>query len=519
MSEQPRTRQELYDLIKETSKKEFIYNEMVRLGFWDENKKEEKVSKELIKEQAELQKQMNEVLAKERTLQNPEQIVKDFRAQRMRESKEKQAANHKRRIEEREKRAADWKLKKEKEIVYLGEEISDALNDNELDKAKLKKHKLPVFKDAAELAKAMNVEMGQLRFLAYNRKVSTVSHYKRFYMQKKSGGKRLISAPMPLLKIAQYWVLENILDKVKVHSAAHGFLKEHSIVSNAQPHVGQDVVVNFDFKDFFPTLTFNRVRGVFRSLGYSGQVATIFAALCTEPEVDEVIMDGRKYYIHSGERHLPQGAPTSPALTNIICYKLDKRIEGMAKSLGFAYTRYADDMSFSASGDSKENLQKLIWGVRAISEAEGFTLHPDKLRIMRKGARQEVTGIVVNEKVSINRHELRKFRALLFQIEKDGPEGKQWGKSPNLAEAVWGYANFVYMVKPEQGKKLLEKVKALFGKQTSSGKLNRDKVQKTKLSDYERAVEVKEEPKGKNPLGNFSTKANSSDNEEEWKVF
>lgn len=517
MSEQPKTRQELYDLIKETSKKEYILSEMKRLGFWDEEKGPEVVPPELKKKQKKLQKEMTELLQKESDLKNPEKIIKDFREQRMKESKEKQAANLKKRVEDREKKLAAWQEKKKTEIVYLGEDVSHQLNETESDKKKLKKFGLPAFKDAAALAKAMNIEMGHLRFLAYNRKVSTISHYKRFYMQKKSGGKRLISAPMPLLKQAQYWVLETILDKVNVHSAAHGFLKEHSIVSNAQPHVGQEVVVNFDFKDFFPTLTFNRVRGTFRNLGYSGQVATILASLCTEPEVDEVNMDNKVYYIHSGERHLPQGAPTSPMLTNIICYKLDKRIEGMAKNLGFAYTRYADDMSFSTSGDSKENLQKLIYSVRAISEAEGFKLHPDKLRIMRKGQRQEVTGIVVNEKVSINRNELRKFRALLFQIEKDGPEGKKWGSSPNLPEAVWGYANFVYMVKPEQGKKLLDKVKQLFGKQTSSGKLIRDKVKKTQLSEYKKVV-VDENANRKDPIWHFDpTQEDSAD--DGWKVF
>jgi len=518
MSEQPKTRQELYDLIKLTSKKEYILSEMKRLGFWDEDKGVEVVPPELKKEQKTLQKEMDKLLKAERNLTNPEQIIKDYRAKRMKESREKQAENLKKRIAANEKKKADWQEKKKKEITYLGEDVSHQLNDAESDKKKLKKYNLPIFKDAADLAKAMKIEMGHLRFLSYNRKVSTVSHYKRFYMQKKSGGQRLISAPMPLLKQSQYWILENILDKIPVHDAANGFLKERSIVSNAKPHIGQDVVVNFDFKDFFPTLTFNRVRGAFRSLGYSGQVATILACLCTEPEVDEVKMENKIFYIHSGERHLPQGAPTSPMLTNIICYKLDKRNEGMAQNLGFAYTRYADDMSFSASGESKENLQKLIYSVRAISKAEGFNLHPDKLRIMRKGSRQEVTGIVVNNKAGINRNHLRKFRALLHQIEKDGPKGKQWGSSPNLAEAVWGYANFVYMVKPEQGKKLLDKVKKLFGKQSSSGKLDRNKTQKTQLSEYRKVVASDNNAASKDPLIHFDTTQEISV-EDAWRIF
>ena len=128
--------------------------------------------------------------------------------------------------------------------------------------------------------------------------------------------------------------------------------KSIPLFSNAKPHVGQDVVVNLDFKDFFPTLTFKRVKGAFRNLGYSEHNAIILAALCTEPDQDQVKMDGVTYFVDKGERLLPQGAPTSPILTNIICFKMDKRLEGLAKRYGFTYSRYADDLTFSASGES-----------------------------------------------------------------------------------------------------------------------------------------------------------------------
>jgi len=148
-------------------------------------------------------------------------------------------------------------------------------------------------------------------------------------------------------------------------------------------------------------------------------------------------------------------------LTNILCYKLDKRLSGLAKKNGFNYSRYADDLSFSAKGAATENLTKLLWAVRKVSTSEGFVLHPEKLRIMRKGARQEVTGLVVNEQLGISRKHLRKFRALLHQIKQTGWEGKKWGTSPNIVYAVYGYANFVKMVKPEQGEKLMAEVQAL----------------------------------------------------------
>src|SRR5262249_14930317 len=156
------------------------------------------------------------------------------------------------------------------------------------DDARLGAAGLPLVHRAEELAGAMGITVGELRFLSYSRRVSAVSHYKRFQVPKKGGGLRQISAPMPRLKRAQEWVLRNILDRVPVHDAAHGFRRGRSIVSNAAPHAGADVVVNLDLKDFFPTITYRRVRGVFRKLGYSEQVATILALLCSEPEVDAV---------------------------------------------------------------------------------------------------------------------------------------------------------------------------------------------------------------------------------------
>jgi len=461
MEEQPKTRQELYELIRKTSRDEFVLEEMKRLGFWKTSIEKPSISEELIKRKGELHRQLSDIRDSERAIREPEQLLKEYRQKRMKDSRERQKANRIKREAARIEKAKAWKERKSKEIFYLGEEISGGLNDTESNTDRLQKFNLPDFQNADSLAKAMKIKINELQFLAYNRKVSRVSHYHRFYMKKKSGGKRLISAPMPRLKEAQYWILENILNNVPVHESAHGFQAGHSIVSNAQPHVGQDLVINHDFKDFFPTLNFARVKGLFKSLGYSQHISTIFASICTEPDQDQVKLDGINYFVAKGDRYLPQGAPTSPMLTNILCYKLDKRMAGLATKNGFAYTRYADDLSFSASGDSVENLTKLLFGVKGITKSEGFNLHPDKLRIMRKGSRQEVTGIVVNDQLGIKRKDLRKFRALLHQIKLNGWKGKTWGKTSNTPAAVWGYANFVAMVKPELGKKMLSEVKIL----------------------------------------------------------
>jgi retron-type reverse transcriptase len=300
--------------------------------------------------------------------------------------------------------------------------------------------------------------VGQLRFLAFDRKTSRISHYIRFKIPKKTGGERLISAPMPRLKKSQHWILVNILEKIALHDCAHGFRPSHSIVTNAQPHVGSEVIINFDLKDFFPSISYKRVKGLFQSFGYSEAAATIFGLLCTEPEIEELELDGQTYFAAVTERHLPQGSPASPAITNLLCRRLDKRLDRMAEEMGFVYTRYADDLTFSASGDSLQNICNVLRRAESIVLHEGFTINEQKTRILRKNRQQEVTGIVVNEQLSISKKELKRFRATLFQIEKDGPEGKRWGNSEDVIASIQGFANFVAMVNPEKGAEFLEQV-------------------------------------------------------------
>ncbi|MEM7038856.1 MAG: reverse transcriptase family protein [Bacteroidota bacterium] len=407
----------------------------------------------------------------------------------MAESRKRQKENKERRLREAKERAERWQQQKKTEIVYLGEEVSGGLSDKTSDPEKLNAYNLPDFADAAALARAMQISVGKLRFLAFNRRVNKISHYKRFYMRKKSGGKRLISAPMPQLKAAQHWLLENVLYKVPVHTAVHGFVPGRSIVSNARPHVGADVVVNIDLKDFFPTVKYKRAKGAFAALGYSQHIATIFALLCTEPEVDVVELDGQPWYVAKGDRVLPQGAPTSPALTNIICKRLDARLSGLARKFGFAYTRYADDMTLSASGDAAGQVSKILGMVRRVLYEEGFHLHPDKLRVMRNGQRKEVTGIVVNDKLAVPRKRYRKFKALLFQVEMDGPEGKSWEGAENFWEAIRGYAAFVKMVEPVRGTALLEHVERLQEKHAPRPKKKRKPQAETSSNDIDVAID------------------------------
>jgi RNA-directed DNA polymerase len=458
------TRQELYDRIHATSKTEVILEEMIRLGFWPRDAQSPEDPAEEIRRRGDLERMLRSLLTEQVRLQNPEAIKKAYRQQRLEESRRRRQENKERRLRERRERAEAWQQRKQREILYLGEGVSAGLNPQQGDEVRLVAAGLPVLHNAEQLAAAMGITIGELRFLSYARRVATVNHYQRFQIPKKSGGLRQISAPMPRLKRAQEWVLHNILEKVPVHDAAHGFRRGRSIVSNAAPHVGADVVVNIDLRDFFPTVTYRRIRGVFRKLGYSEQIATLFALLCSEPDVNTVVLDGVTYYVARGERFLPQGAPTSPAITNVLCRRLDARLRFVAEKLAFRYSRYADDLTFSAFGDAAADAGRLLRRVRYVVEQEDFHIHPDKTRILRKGRRQEVTGLVVNQRVNVSRTLLRRFRATLFQIEKDGPNGKHWGSSPNVLTAILGFADFVAMVDSAKGRQLQERVHAILQK-------------------------------------------------------
>lgn len=472
MSTNQLTRQQIYDRIRQSSREEFILEEMQRLGFWPKNDNAPTLPEQLIKKEGELQRELSTLLQEKRKFEDKEAMLAQMRKRRMEEAKKKREQTKQKRETERVQKAERWKESKEKEIIYLGEDVSAGLNANESDASALEVKGLPTFAEETELAQAMGITIPQLRSFCYHRSVATTTHYKRFGIRKKSGGIRIISAPMPRLKAAQYWVLYNVLNKLNHHEAAHGFARERSILTNAKEHLNKEVVVNIDLKDFFPSIHFKRVKGLFHKLGYSEKIATIFSLLCTEPEVEEVELDGKTYFVAKGKRALPQGAPTSPAITNLLCYKLDCRLRGVAKAMGFSYTRYADDMTFSGDGEATKKVQQLLWRLHRIIREEGFTVHPKKIHVMRKGTRQEVTGIVVNQQPGINRETLHRFRAVLNKIEMEGIEGIRW-KGGNLVAEITGYAEFVSIVKPAQGKRFKEQIRRILQQPTIIGQLQK----------------------------------------------
>lgn len=466
------TRQQIYERIRETSKDEYIFAEMVRLGFWDASREKPDLTAEFIAQRAALQKKLAELGRQQRLYNDPQKALRELHKTRKKAALEKREQTRIANNQARYERALQWHQKQASQITWLGDGYSFGLAETAYDQSRLAQQNLPELSDSQSLATAMGITVNELRFLCFQKEVSRINHYRRFSLAKKSGGERLISAPMPRLKRAQYWILDNILNRVALHDAAHGFVAGRSILSNAQAHVNQAIVINLDMENFFPTVSYRRVKGLFRQLGYAEQLATELALLSTEPEVQQAMLDGESWFVQQGERYLPQGAPTSPAISNIVCRRLDSRLQGMAKKLGFIYTRYADDMTFS-SADKSANVQQLLWRCKQIVQDEGFRIHPDKTRVMRKPQKQEVTGIVVNEKPSLDRRTLKRFRALLFQIAKDGTQGKHWGQGELMA-SLEGYANFVSMVAPEKGIPLQKQVadlKRQYGYATRPGRI------------------------------------------------
>lgn len=368
----------------------------------------------------------------------------------------------------RELMAAAWAVYRQHHLVHVGVGIwyHDTADIDRWDIADLDgrraQNELPELKDVHALAAKLGLTIPRLRWLIYHREVDTGTHYHRWTVAKRSGkGRRLISAPKPDLKRAQAWVARNISEHLPVHGAAHGFLAGRSTLSNAAAHAGARVIVKFDIRDFYPTVTYRRVKGLFRKAGYGEQVATVLALLCTECPRDEIEIGGRPHYVATGPRSLPQGAPTSPSITNTLCVRLDARMTGLARKLGFRYTRYADDLTFSFHGEGKVPLARLRRAVIDLVSAEGFVVHPDKTRVMRSGGRQRVTGLIVNAapegapSARVPRKLIRELRAAIHNREQGKP-----GRGESL-EQLRGWAAYIQMCDAPKGRAFMARIHAL----------------------------------------------------------
>ena len=418
--------------IKAEGKEAFELAEMRRLGFWpppeglqEQAEIAEREVARLDRELAPLRVELSEVEAAIAKTGDVQTALDEIRARRIARVKAQREERRQRHKIEAAARAELWKNKRANEPQFLGHGVSQGLNFEGGDDAQRARLGLPVLVTPGDVAAAIGIGAPELTWLCYHRGASSVDHYHRFQIPKKRGGTRNVSSPKTKLRRAQSWLLENVLAPLPIHDAATAFVAGANVVENANRHMGRAIVVRIDLKDFFPSIGFRRVKRQFENFGYNEGIATMLALISTESPRVELTLDETKRYVAVGERVLPQGACTSPALTNLLCRRLDARLSGIAKTLGFVYSRYADDLVFS-SADSNADVNKLIGLTRRVVADEKFVVNDEKTVVMRPHARQVVTGLVVNAQDAtsprVSRADLRRFRAFLHRYEQLGAD-------------------------------------------------------------------------------------------------
>jgi RNA-directed DNA polymerase len=274
--------------------------------------------------------------------------------------------------------------------------------------------------DVDELARRLGTTTDDLR--------SARARYARYSIPKRAGGQREILAPDAPTKALQRRILHRLLARIPIHGACHGFERGRSIVSNAGPHAGRAVVLRLDVRDFFAATATRRVRRLYRVIGWDREAARILTRLTTF------------------EGGLPQGAPTSPRLANLVNVRLDARLAGLAGARDATYTRYADDLTFSFAEDRPAGIHDVIRATKRFLRQDGYTLHEGrKLRIRRRHERQLVTGLVVNARPALPRARRRWLRAVEHHLRVGRP-------ATLTADQLTGWRAFEIMVEARVGR-------------------------------------------------------------------
>lgn len=252
-------------------------------------------------------------------------------------------------------------------------------------------------------------------------------YYHRIEMEKKSGGTRLIESPTKELKAIQRWILRHILDKLTPSIYAKGFIKGKNLLDNVKPHQGHQYILNLDLEEFFNNVKSSHVYTLFKNIGYNNEVAFILTTICTKGG------------------YLPQGAPTSPALSNLVCIRLDHRISTYCKKQALTYTRYADDLC--VSGNKALVLQKASFLIKEIIQDEGFSINKKKEKLLGPKVRREVTGLTVTPKITINKQMYCLYRKRIFDLARNE-------EIKNSDEIIKGIISFVKSIDKNKGAKL-----------------------------------------------------------------
>ncbi len=326
----------------------------------------------------------------------------------------------------------------------------------------------PVLDDAGALAEHLGLTTAELdafadtRLLARRARSSRIAHY-RYHWLERATGARLLEAPRPRLAALQRRILDEILAFIPVHPAAHGFVAGRSALTGAAVHVGASVVITLDLEHFFSSITAGRIWGVLRAAGYPEPVAyllsgltthaTPVSALATMPAGRDPSRDFRLRR-RLAAPHLPQGAPTSPLLANLVVYSLDRRLSAYARAAGANYTRYADDLTFSGGPRLAQRTTALVAAVDTLVQLEGFRLNPRKTRERGVDQRQMVTGIVVNDKTNLARPDFDRLKAVLHDCRTHGPGAANRQGHPDFRAHLLGRISWAVALNPDRGAQL-----------------------------------------------------------------
>jgi len=321
---------------------------------------------------------------------------------------------------------------------------------------------LPTWKD---LRLWLGVSDGELAWLADSKEWCNaradpgLHHYRYLWLTKRSGEPRLIEMPKSHLKEVQRQILHEILDRVPPHPCAHGFRRRRSCLSYVAPHVGKEAVLRMDLKDYFHSVPPARIGALFRRLGYPWTVARTLQGLCTHAlspalagaPFEKLPWEAKRRLQH---KHLPQGAPTSPAVANLCTWRLDTRLQGIAEHLGLDYTRYADDLAFSG-GRRVLQLAPFLQGlVGAVAIDDGFHVNHRKTRLQSKAQSQRLAGMVVNEKPNLPRKEYDRLRAILYNFARSGPKSQTEQEIGHFKRHLAGRVAYASWLNPNKGARL-----------------------------------------------------------------
>ncbi len=287
-------------------------------------------------------------------------------------------------------------------------------------------------KEPRDVAALLDITYDRLIYHIYG--VPDSKKYLEFKVPKKSGRMRKISAPSTALKIIQRKLSQVLYSVYYPKASVHGFVPSRSILTNAKPHLQKRFVLNIDLKDFFDSIHFGRVRGVFMAPPYNlpTEVSRVLAQICCF------------------SRKLPQGAPTSPVVSNMICARLDSQLRLLAKENHCTFTRYADDITFSTTlpvfpkrlayidSDAKEDDEKIVLDNSFVSiiRENGFEINWEKVRLQHKNHHQEVTGITVNQFPNVKRDFVRKISMMLHIWDKYGLDSARERHAKLLSTAL-----------------------------------------------------------------------------------